>query len=422
MKTQFSNSKKRMIIFSCMLLQAIPFGIAQNIPPLFIEHLVKNYHFSVQSIGYIFTIGALAASLVAPISGKFYSKYSVKLIMLGGLICSSFGVMLNSVASNLSMFLLASAITQIGTVTFSGLGVPYLIGSWFSDKEKATALGIAFSGGSIGNFFLQPLVVKLLNTYDLHLVYFICALTSLVVGVLMTLLFIKKNPNMSGEQSKSDNEDQVSECGIGYKKTIKYTPFWLLSGSYFIVGLAIAALSSQYANYFSFIKVPASIIGVIGSTFAICCLLGNLLGGVLFSKIGVFKTMFTASILQTISILSLIISVFNNKLAIPCAFLWAVLYGLNVYSYMSAPAIMVQNLFGMKDSSQILGIFSIFFAVGFALGNIIFGYFVDTFGFTTAWFSVLLYTVIGFLGLLILIQKIIKNNFSKLSVTEMEDM
>lgn len=132
--------------------------------------------------------------------------------------------------------------------------------------------------------------------------------------------------------------------------------------------------------------------------------------------------MFTASILQTISILSLIISVFNNKLAIPCAFLWAVLYGLNVYSYMSAPAIMVQNLFGMKDSSQILGIFSIFFAVGFALGNIIFGYFVDTFGFTTAWFSVLLYTVIGFLGLLILIQKIIKNNFSKLSVTEMEDM
>ena len=399
MKTQFSNSKKRMIIFSCMLLQAIPFGIAQNIPPLFIEHLVKNYHFSVQSIGYIFTIGALAASLVAPISGKFYSKYSVKLIMLVGLICSSFGVMLNSVASNLSMFLLASAITQ-----------------------KATALGIAFSGGSIGNFFLQPLVVKLLNTYDLHLVYFICALTSLVVGVLITLLFIKKNPNMSGEQSKSDNEDQVSECGIGYKKTIKYTPFWLLSGSYFIVGLAIAALSSQYANYFSFIKVPASIIGVIGSTFAICCLLGNLLGGVLFSKIGVFKTMFTASILQTISILSLIISVFNNKLAIPCAFLWAVLYGLNVYSYMSAPAIMVQNLFGMKDSSQILGIFSIFFAVGFALGNIIFGYFVDTFGFTTAWFSVLLYTVIGFLGLLILIQKIIKNNFSKLSVTEMEDM
>ncbi|MCU9764251.1 conjugated bile salt MFS transporter [Enterococcus faecalis] len=414
MKSQFSDSKKRMIIFSCMLLQAIPFGIAQNIPPLFIEHLVSNYNFSVQSIGYIFTIGALAASLVAPISGKLYGKYSVKLIMLSGLICSSCGVMLNAVASNLTMFLLASAITQIGTVTFSGLGVPYLIGSWFSDKEKATALGIAFSGGSIGNFFLQPLVVKLLNTYDLHFVYFICGLISLIIGVSVTLLFIKKNSKVSDNQIENSNGNKINECGIGYKKTVKYTPFWLLSISYFIIGLAIAALSNQYANYFSVLKIPASIIGIIGSTFAVCCLLGNILGGVLFSKLGVFKTMAVASILQITAILSLLLAIFNNNLAIPCAFLWAILYGVNVYSYMSAPAIMVQNLFGMKDSSQILGIFSIFFAVGFALGNIVFGYFVDTFGFTTAWISVLLYTTIGFLGLLTLIQKIAKNNFAKL--------
>lgn len=400
MKSQFLASKKRTIIFSCMLLQAIPFGIAQNIPPLFIEHLVSNYYFSVQSIGYIFTIGALAASLAAPLSGKLYSKFPVKLIMLGGLICSSCGVMLNAIASNLNMFLLASAITQIGTVTFPGLGVPYLIGSWFSDKEKATALGIAFSGGSIGNFFLQPLVVKLLNTYDLHFVYFICGLISLIVGVSVTLLFIKKNSKVSDNQAEND-ENQMDECGIGYKKTINYKPFWFLSISYFVVGLAIAALSNQYANYFSVLEISASIIGIIGSTFVVCCLLGNLLGGILFSKIGVFKTMFTAFILQ-------ITAIFNNNLAIPCAFLWAILYGLNVYSYMSAPAIMVQNLFGMKDSSQILEIFSIFFAAGFAIGNIIFGYFVDTFGFVAAWISVLLYIVIGFLGLLTLIQKLPK--------------
>lgn len=396
-----------------MLLQAIPFGIAQNIPPLFIEHLVNNYHFSVQSVGYIFTIGAIAASLVAPISGKFYSKYPVKLIMLGGLICSALGVMLNAIASNLGMFLLASAITQIGTVTFSSLGVPYLIGSWFSDKEKATALGIAFSGGSIGNFFLQPIVVKLLSTYELHFVYFICGLISLIVGVLIILLFIKKNTHGITEQEEIKEEVLVVEKGIGYKKTVKYMPFWLLSVAFFIVGLAIAALSSQYANYFSIIKIDASIIGIVGSTFAFFGLLGNVSGGFLFSKLGVFKTMFIAGILQVSAVLSMLISIFNPQLAVPCAFLWAVLYGLSVFSYMSGPAIMIQNLFGMKDSSQILGVFSIFFAVGFAIGNIIFGFFVDSFGFTSAWLSVLLYATIGFAGLLLLIQRIMKKNFSK---------
>ncbi|MDN3202455.1 conjugated bile salt MFS transporter [Enterococcus faecalis] len=414
MKNIFSNNQKKIIIFSCMLLQAIPFGIAQNIPPLFIEHLVDTYHFSVQSVGYIFTIGAIAASLIAPISGKFYSKYSVKLIMLCGLICSALGVMLNAIASNLGMFLFASAITQIGTVTFSGLGVPYLIGSWFSDKEKATALGIAFSGGSIGNFFLQPIVVKLLSMYHLHFVYFICGLVSLVVGVTIILLFIKKNTHNVTQEEQAKEQKQIVEKGIGYKKTVKYKSFWLLSIAFFIIGLAIAALSSQYANFFSAIKINSAVIGIIGSTFAISFLLGNVFGGILFSKLGVFKTMSIAAVLQISAVLAMLVSIFNPQLAVPCAFLWAILYGLNVFSYMSGPAIMIQNLFGMKDSSQILGVFSIFFAVGFAIGNIIFGFFVDSFGFTIAWINELLIVVIGFAGLLTLIKKIMRKKFQNL--------
>ncbi|MEX1429060.1 MFS transporter, partial [Enterococcus sp. GC40] len=60
-------------------------------------------------------------------------------------------------------------------------------------KSKASALGIAFAGGSIGNFFLQPIVTNLLNHYELHRVYFMCALASLVVGVLVGVLLIHPN-------------------------------------------------------------------------------------------------------------------------------------------------------------------------------------------------------------------------------------
>ena len=44
--TNVSKGSKYLIIFACMLLQAIPYGIAQNIPPLFIHYLEKEYHFS----------------------------------------------------------------------------------------------------------------------------------------------------------------------------------------------------------------------------------------------------------------------------------------------------------------------------------------------------------------------------------------
>lgn len=122
--------------------------------------------------------------------------------------------------------------------------------------------------------------------------------------------------------------------------------------------------------------------------------------------------MFLAFILQLVTVILLIASIFIPSIKVISAFAWAVHYGFNVYSYMSAPAVMMQTLFGMKDTSQILGVFSIFFAVGFALGNIVFSFFVDTFGFTVAWISILCYVLIGFSGLLFFITDIQKHKFA----------
>lgn len=41
---------KYLIIFMCMLLQAIPFGVSQNIMPLFISYVIKGQGFSLGGI------------------------------------------------------------------------------------------------------------------------------------------------------------------------------------------------------------------------------------------------------------------------------------------------------------------------------------------------------------------------------------
>lgn len=410
-----NKSTKYLIVFSCMLLQAVPYGIAQNIPPLFIQPLISTFHFTLESVGYIFTIGAVAASLSAPFTGVLYKKYSVKIIMFLGLILSGLGVMMNALANELSTFLIAAAITQIGTIAFSGLGIPYLMGTWFENKEKAQALGIAFAGGSIGNFFLQPLVTHLLQIYSVHKVYFIMGLASVIVGSVIILGFIKQNKqsaNITKEPEKNTENNIIIQKGIGYKNTLKLKEFWVFSCFYALVGLSVAALSVQYAKYFSYLKIDPYIIGIIGSTFAVSCLIGNLMGGVLFARLGVFKTMLIAFVLQLIAIISLYLGLVNTTVVVISAFGWAVFYGLNVYSYTSAPAIMIQNLFGMKESSQTLGTFSIFFAVGFAIGNIIFGVLVDKFGYFAGWSSILIYTLIGFIGLLSSIRLLEPRNYA----------
>ena len=159
------------------------------------------------------------------------------------------------------------------------------------------------------------------------------------------------------------------------------------------MAIAISALSTQYATYFTGeLHFSPTLVGTLGSVFAACCLIGNIGGGVLFDKFATFKTMFIAMLLQIIAILAMLLAEYIPM----AAFLFSIGYGLNVYSYMSAPAFMASDVFGKKEASVKLGIISLAFAVGFATGSSLFGMIVDRSGFTAAWITLLGCTIVGY--------------------------
>lgn len=89
---------------------------------------------------------------------------------------------------------------------------------------------------------------------------------------------------------------------------------------------------------------------------------------------------------------------------------FSIAYGLNVYSYMSAPAFMATDVFRKKDASEILGTISLIFALGFAFGSTIFGVIVDRLGFITGWIAMLVCVLVGYGLLLISIKKVKTQN------------
>lgn len=410
------DAKHLMIVFGCMLIQAIPYGIAQNVPPLFIHYLHVDFNFSLANVGLIFTVGAVASSMVAPFGGKFYSKFSTRLVMVGAMLVSCLGLFMNAFVNSLPMYFLANAIIQIGCVIYSGLGVPYLIGTWFDESTKHQALGIAFAGGSIGNFFLQPIFANLLHKYavnnvdGLHHVYLIAAIVALIVGLVVLFTLIRDH-KVVAQKDTNTLEHSKHLHGIGAAAVRKLPKFWILASGMFFIGLNISAQSSQYANYFSALNLPTSIIGFVGSTFAIACLIGNVGGGVLFAKLGILRSSLIAFCLQFLSCATMLV-LGHTHIAF-FGFVWAALYGLTVFIYMSGPAVIIQDLFGMKESSESLGLFSIFFAVGFAVGNVIFGAVVDHFGYTAAWIMTLVIIIIGYVILTSAIKAIERHHYAQ---------
>lgn len=406
------NNKKYFIIFICMFIQAIPFGVAQNIQPLFIPYVINEFHFSLAGFSLIFTFGAMASAAFSPFLGKLFDKVNIKILFIVGTLLSSLGFLGFGFAKNLPMFYLLSAVSQIGCVLFSGLGVPYVINNWFPKKGRGKALGIAFSGGSIGNVFLQQATSHLLDSKGASFSYIFFGALAIIVSLPIILLFIRlpkagELEDESGEVDENAQSKKVLFEGLGVKETTKNLFFWTFSIGYAIIAISISALSTQYATYFTNdLKMSASLIGNLGSVFAFFCLIGNVTGGALFDKIGTVKTMSISMILASLSIISLLFAHDMHKLA----FLFSVAYGLNVYSYMSAPAFMATDVFGKKESSVILGIISLLFALGFAFGSTLFGAIVDKFGFKTAWIAMLVCIIVGYILLLSSIVKVKHQN------------
>ena len=412
---KIDNKKKYFIVFICMFLQAVPYSIAQNIQPLFVPYVIKQFGFSLAGFSLIFTCGAIASAIFSPVLGNVFEKVNIKLLFLLGATLSAVGFMGFGFSHNLAQFYVLAAMQKVGCLLFSGIGVPYLINSWFPKEGRGKALGIAFSGGSIGNVFLQQITSQMLASKGATYSYIFFGVLALVCSLPIVMIFVRL-PKVGEVEVVEENEAEEVQTsgfdGLGAKATKKNKYFWLFSIGYAIIAVSISALSTQYATYFTGeLGLSATLVGTLGSVFAAFCLIGNVSGGALFDKIGTLKTMTISMLLQGVAIVALI---FCAKVP-ALAFLFSIAYGLNVYSYMSAPAFMATDVFGKKESSKIFGTISLLFALGYAFGSTLVGMIVDKVGFGAAWIVMLGCVVVGYTLLLGSIKKV-KEQYAEMEV------
>ena len=412
---KIDNKKKYFIVFICMFLQAVPYSIAQNIQPLFVPYVIKQFGFSLAGFSLIFTCGAIASAIFSPVLGNVFEKVNIKLLFLVGATLSAVGFMGFGFSHNLAQFYVLAAMQKVGCLLFSGIGVPYLINSWFPKEGRGKALGIAFSGGSIGNVFLQQITSQMLASRGVTYSYIFFGVLALVCSLPIVMIFVRLPKAGEVEVVEENEAEEVQTSGfegLGAKATKQNKYFWLFSIGYAIIAVSISALSTQYATYFTGeLGLSATLVGTLGSVFAAFCLIGNVSGGALFDKIGTLKTMTISMLLQGVAIVALI---FCAKVP-ALAFLFSIAYGLNVYSYMSAPAFMATDVSGKKESSKIFGTISFLFALGYAFGSTLVGMIVDKVGFGAAWIVMLGCVVVGYTLLLGSIKKV-KEQYAEMEV------
>ena len=416
-KKKFSTAW--LIVVACMLIQAVPFGVASNIQPQFISYVVEENGFTLAGFSLIFTIGTFASAIASPFIGTLFKKMNTKVIYTLGCLLSGGGFLAFSLCKELWQFYIISALVQIGTAVISSIGVPLLINTWFDEVSKGKAMGIAFAGSGLGNIFLQQLVTTSLVTNGASKSYMIFGALSLLVGIPVSLLLLRMPKDESEIVRGNKNADASTttslNAGYSFKEASKLKYFWLFGFALFFLGMYVSALAVQFPAYLKGdVGLNPQIVGTVGSVFALFCLVGNLVGGAIFDKLGVTKALMVAFGLSVFACLALM---FSKEIA-QLAFCFAVLKGLSVFAYMIGPSMLTGSFFGQKDFGAILGVVQIFFAVGYAVGSSVFGLLVDNLGYRFAWSSVLVFIAICYLSLIATSIGMNKLNKEKSSKTE----
>lgn len=394
------------IVAACMLIQAVPFGVAMNVQPQFINFVTNGENFTLTQFSLVFTIGTIVSAVASPAIGKFLSnpKTNIKLAFLVGSILSGGGYALNSLAGgNLWAYYGIAALVQVGTAIISAIGVPLLINSWFKNN-KGMAIGLAFSGGGIGNIFLQQIAARLLTDPNIGYskAYFIFGMISLIVSIPVSLFLVKlpKGPeDLAGNLPRKKDSSKIKHTSWGYtfNEVSKMKLFWVLCVGFIFVGFYVSCLSVQYISYLYSIGLNASFVANVGSIFAFFSIFGNLCGGLLFDKLGIKASLILAGIMVICCSLCLILLPTINFLG----YIFAILLGISMFTYIIGPSYLSASLFGDKEFGTILGIVQVFFAVGYAIGTIIFGLSVENLGYTTSWIITIAYSLIAYACLLI---------------------
>ncbi len=284
-------------------------------------------------------------------------------------------------------------------------------------------MGLAFSGSGIGNIFLQQAAARLLSNpnYGYAKAYLIFGIISLVVSVLISIFMVRlpKGPeelaaNVPRKKEKDNNpKTSITKWGYALKEVTQMKLFWVLAVGFIFVGFYVSGMSVQYISYLYKSGFNATYVANIGSIFALFSILGNLSGGLFFDKLGIKKTLLLSGVMVILCGICLIFIP-----SIPAlGYLFAILLGTTIFAYIIGPSYLTGALFGDREFGTILGIVQVFFAIGYALGTVLFGMSVDKFGYLTSWVITTIYAAIAYACLLIASVGIAKHNKEQ-NVTE----
>jgi MFS family permease len=363
------------VLLSGLLMQA--FGV-------YVSVLQADFGWSKTALSGAFSMQRIESGILGPVQGWMLTRYGPRNVMRAGITMFGVGFILFSRIDSLVTFYLVFLLMAVGSSLGGFMAVITALVNWF-DRRRSTALGIAYTGLSVGGLIV-PLVAWSLDSLGWRTTAVISGLLVLGLGLPLTQL-IRTNPEDYGylpdgvdpgsRPSDGQRQDEESEeIEFTAREAMRTRAFWFISlGHGFAVLMVSAVMVHLVVDLNEELGYSLQTAALVVAFMTLLQTAGQLAGGFLGDR-------FDKRLILTVTMLghgsALVVLAFAN--AYWMVILFAVVHGLAwgvrgpvLHPYRA-------DCFGRASFAQVLGFSSLIVMFGMTAGPLVAGYLADETG------------------------------------------
>jgi len=296
---------------------------------------------------YVFTYSALSAA-----TGSATDRYGPRQVI-------TLGALLLGVGWGGSAFITSPAqlVFTLGIVAALGMSVAWVpcnatVARWFT-RRRGSAVAVASSGASLGNFLVPPLAALLMASWGWRDALLVLALTSALIIFVAARYMVRDPESLSlfpdGEPNVPQAANPVGD-GLSVREVRFTAPFQLLIGMYLFTWLVIFVPFVHLPAYAADLGFGATAGASLLSAIGIGGVAGRLSAGVVSDRIGRMPALYATFALQVIAF-----TAFAYSTTLGLLWFGAIAFGLSYGAGVALLPALCGDLFGRAHVASVVG-------------------------------------------------------------------
>jgi len=376
------------IVLSAFMFMFVFAGFAVYAFSLFVKPLAMDMGYGRGQLMLGLTIFMLLMGFASPFVGRLVDKMGARMIMTAGGIIMGLGFVILSAQQGVWMYYLGYIVLGIGVAGFSQVPCGAVVANWFK-KKRGTASGIMSAGVGAGGIIMAPLIGSyLIPNFGWRTTYFILAVATWVIIIPLAMFVMRTRPADKGLYPDGDPAPTEAEAaaaraagpskGLTQKEAFGTAAFWLIAIAFLTSGFPqLGILQNQVPHLTDIgfnIGLAAGALGVVGLFSAI----GKFVFGWICDFIPVKWVTIIGLVFQLVGIL-IFISI-TPSTPVFMLYVYAVLFGLGVGSWLPVLIVLIGQNFGLVAFGSIMGMLTLLQTIGSATGPLVAGTMYDVTG------------------------------------------